>query len=99
MKNNCGPEPHDLVERALWCFANIANWGHLHPADDNRFYEFVVLALQDEKVWQREDVEGKLREYKLPERHIKSLGERFWAARCALVKRERMQSDNHDIVY
>lgn len=97
--NDCGPQPEDPVEAALWRFVKISNWGALHPLDDNRFYEFIVLAVQDGRSWQREDVEETLRKYGLPKSLIKSLGERFWAGRCALVKRERMQSGHEEPVY
>jgi hypothetical protein len=97
--NDCGTKPVDPVEAALWFFANTSNWTAFHPEDDNKFYEFVVAAFQDKRKWQREDVEELLRKFGLPERLIKPLGERYWAGRCALVKKSNIDVGNDDTVF
>lgn len=97
--HDCGTKPDDPVEAALWTFATLANWTALHPEDDNRFYEFIVLAVQNKSQWQPGDVGDWLLERGLPKRLADSLAERFWIGRCALVKRERMHSGNDEVVY
>jgi hypothetical protein len=97
--NDCGPKPSDPVEATLWAFATFSNWNGFHPEDDNRFYEFVVVAMQNESAWDREAVEDRLREYGLPERHIEPLGVKYWAGRCALVKEKKMKTGDIDPVW
>ena len=55
-----GPEPDDPTEKALWRFASLSNWGNLHPNDDDRFYEFIVVAVRNRMTWKRDDVEDLL---------------------------------------
>jgi hypothetical protein len=93
MKNNCGPQPDDPVELALWYFANLANWGNLHPLDDDRFYAFVVTAYEHGNRWKEENVERHLVAYGMREELIKKLLQRFEIGIGVLHKRKMMEQE------
>jgi hypothetical protein len=98
--HDCGPEPPEPTEKALWRFASLSNWGNLHPNDDDRFYEFIVIAVRNGTSWKREDVEDHLRKFGMPESPIiQQLGKRYWSGTCALVKKQRMEFGDREPVY
>lgn len=97
--HDCGPKPVDPTELALWQFASLANWGNLHPEDDNRFYEFVVTSVESGGEWDSDAVQGKLRSYGLPEDLVGLLSNRYWAGRCALIKKQKMETGDNETVF
>lgn len=91
--------PSDPVEKALWVFAHHANWGALHPLDDDRFYGFVVVAHKTQSPWTADDVREKLEGYGMPQKLSESLANRFWYGVCALLKSDRMEGGDDRPVY
>jgi hypothetical protein len=92
-------EPTDPVEAALWRFAGAANKGNLHQTDDDRFYEFIVVASENKNKWKPEQVRNQLRILGMPEACLDILAERYRVGRCALLKKDRMDSGNGEPVY
>jgi hypothetical protein len=67
---DCGPKPEDPVERVLWHFAALGNWGNLHVLDDERFDTFIAVAHLSEKSWTEKDVEKKLLGYGMKQKLV-----------------------------
>jgi hypothetical protein len=61
--NDFGPKPSDPVEAALWAFAAFSNWNGFHPEDENRFYEFIVVAMQTKMCFPGEPFESAYKKW------------------------------------
>lgn len=85
-----GTKPDEPVERSLWEFAFCANWGGLHPLDNDRFYTFINLARFHGSKWDGNDVRTRLVGYGLPEQLAASLGREYEFGRCVLLKLDRL---------
>jgi hypothetical protein len=92
-------EPSNPVKAALWRFAGAANKGNLHQTDDDRFYEFIVVASQSDSDWKPEQVKNKLRILGMPESCLDALTEKYRVGRCILLRKDRMESGNGEPVY
>jgi|HubBroStandDraft_2_1064218.scaffolds.fasta_scaffold161372_2 hypothetical protein len=96
--NDTAPTPNDQVERAFTEFLTPLNRSTPHQLDDNRFYRFIVVAHQSSSPWNDIDVEKRLAASHVPREIAKRFAERYRTGRALLLKKERMESGDEELV-